>query len=101
MQVEPKGSNEVIVIGNIKTLEDSHQIKEAISSLVVHGSRNIHLKINDSFSMSSTVIGFLMKLVHHDKVQLSVSVDDSRLYMLLDELCLVNIFNVRLVGQKE
>lgn len=98
MQIKPQGNNEIIVIGNIKTLEDSHQIKEAISSLVDHGSQNIHLKINDSFSMSSTVIGFLMKLVQHDKVKLSVSVDDSRLYMLMDELCLVKIFNVRLIG---
>jgi hypothetical protein len=101
MQVEPKGNNEIIVTGNIKTLEDSNQIKESINSLVAHGSRNIHLKIIDSFSMSSTVIGFLMKLVSHDKVQLSISVDDSRLYTLLDELCLAKIFNVRLVGQKE
>jgi len=101
MQVEQKGSNEVIVNGNIKTLEDSHQIKEVISGRVVHGCKNIHLKINNSFSMTSTVIGFLMKLIHHDKVQLSVSVVDSRLYMLLDELCLVKIFNVRFIEQKE
>ncbi|MDR3578956.1 MAG: hypothetical protein P4L44_03220 [Oryzomonas sp.] len=101
MQVEQRGSNEIIVTGNIKTLEDSNKIKDAIGRLVAHGSQNIHLEINDSFSMSSTVIGFLMKLVHHDKVQLSISVVDGRLYTLLDELCMVKIFNVRLVGQRE
>lgn len=40
------------------------------------------------------VIGFLMKLVYHDKVPLSISVDDNRLYMLLNELCLDKVFNV-------
>ena len=76
MLVEQNGTNEVIISGNIKTVEESQQINESISNLVVHGSRNIRLKINDSFSMTSTVIGFLMKLVYHDKVQLSISVVD-------------------------
>jgi hypothetical protein len=44
--------------------------------------------------MTSTVIGFLMKLVHHDKIQISISVGDSRLYDLLDELNLVQLLNV-------
>jgi hypothetical protein len=49
MLVEQNGTNEVIISGNIKTLEESQRIKESISNLVAHGSRNIRLKINDSF----------------------------------------------------
>jgi Flp pilus assembly secretin CpaC len=97
MVIEHKNNN-IIITGNIKTLEESQQINESISDLVAHGSRHIHLTINDSFSMTSTVIGFLMKVVHHDKVQLSISVVDSRLHTLLDELSLIEIFKVSIVS---
>ena len=47
--------------------------------------------------MTSTVIGHLMKLVNVDKISVSLVVADDRLYELLEELCLVQLFNVRLV----
>jgi hypothetical protein len=98
MLVEQINSNKIIITGNIKTLEESQKINKSIDDLIAHGSRNIHLTINDSFSMTSTVIGYLMKLVHHDKVQLSMNVVDSRLYTLMNELCLVEVFKVSIVS---
>jgi hypothetical protein len=98
MLIEQKGSNEVVVTGNIKTDEDSLKIKDALNKLLAQGNRAIHLKIKDSLSMTSTTIGFLMKLVHQDNVQLSISVGDSRLYTLMEELSLLQQFNVRLAG---
>ena len=47
--------------------------------------------------MTSTVIGYLMKLVNIDKITISMIVGDQRLYQLLDELSLVKAFNVRLI----
>lgn len=99
MDIEQKGSNEVIITGNIKSVEDSLVIKNALNKLVTQGNRSIHITIKDSFSMTSTTIGFLMKLVHHENVQLSVSVGDKRLYTLLEELSLLQQFNVRFAGQ--
>ena len=101
MQIESNGRNELTIIGNIKSIEDSIDIKNAINALQKTGEKNILLRITDSFSMTSTVIGYLMKLVHLNKVQLSISVVDSRLYTLFDELCIVKMFNVRLVKQME
>jgi len=96
MEVE-RNRNEILITGNIKSIEDSLQIKDTINAVLEQGVRNIHIKIMDSFSMTSTVIGFLMKLVNHDKIPLSMSVFDNRLYVLLEELNLLQIFNVRLV----
>ena len=99
MDIERKGSNEVIITGNIKSVDDSIRIKETIGSLMAQGSRSIQLRIVDSLSLTSTAIGFLMKIVHQDKVQLSITVSDRRLYTLLEELALLQKFNVRLAGQ--
>jgi hypothetical protein len=97
MKIEHKGSNELVIVGNIKSIEDSMEIKEAISALQRKSVKSIVLKIQDSFSMTSTVIGFLMKVVNIDKVTVSLVIGDQRLYQLLEELSLVQLFNVRLV----
>jgi hypothetical protein len=99
MEIERTGSTELTISGNIKSIEDSLRIKEAVNALRDSGARSLHLQISDSFSMTSTVIGNLMKLVHHDKVPLSITVGDQRLYELLDELNLTAVFNVRRAGR--
>lgn len=96
MHIEHAGDNEVVITGNIKSVEDSLLIKDTINTLVAQGSQNIHLKIKDSLSITSTMIGFLMKLVHQEKVHLFITVGDSRLYSLLEELKLLQQFNVHL-----
>lgn len=100
MQVERKGSNELTILGNIKSIEDSMEIKEAINNLLKNGTKSIFVKIQDSFSMTSTVIGHLMKLVNVDNITVNLVVGDDRLYRLFDELRLVQSFNVRLAGNK-
>jgi len=99
MQIEHNGTSGLTIIGNIKSIEDSMDIKKALNDLQKQGGKSILLKIQDSFSMTSTVIGHLMKLVNIDNIQISLIVGDHRLYQLLDELSLVQPFNVRLVGK--
>ena len=97
MQIEKTGSNELTIRGNIKSIDDSTQIKEAVGALKDAGAGSILLRIEDSFSMTSTVIGFLMKLVNIDQLKVTLLLTDRRLHQLLDELNLVQPFNVRLV----
>lgn len=99
MQIESRGSNELIISGNIKSIEDSQEIKKAIELLQRSGAKNVLLRIQDSFSMTSTVIGYLMKLVNIDKTPVSLVVGDTRLYQLLDELSLLQTLNVRSNGK--
>ena len=99
MQITHGNSNELTIIGNIKSIEDSMEIKQAMNGLQQKGAKSIVLKIQDSFSMTSTVIGHLMKLVNIDKISVSLVVGDQRLYEILEELRLVQPFNVRLVGK--
>ncbi len=97
MQIVCNGSSELTITGNIKSIEDSIAIKQAIVRARREGAESLRLNILDSFSITSTVIGNLMKLVHHDKVSLSLMVGDQRLYELLAELNLAQTFNVRFV----
>ena len=99
MQIEDNGGNELTITGNIKSIEDGMEIKTAIKTLHNKGAERILLRIQDSFSMTSTVIGYLMRLVNLDKIPVSLVVGDHRLYQLLEELSLVQPFNVRLIGK--
>lgn len=96
MHIEQNGDSGIVITGNIKSVEDSLQVKNTINALVAQGSQSIHLSIKDSLSMTSTMIGFLMKLIHQEKVHLVITVGDRRLYSLLEELSLLQQFNVRL-----
>jgi hypothetical protein len=96
MQIKVNGGSEITITGNIKSIEDSLEIKNAVNALQKRGARSILLRIQDSFSMTSTVIGHLMKLVNLDKVSVSMVVGDDRLYQLLEELSLIHPFNVLL-----
>lgn len=96
MDIQQNGSNELIITGNIKTVEDSIQLKNALNKMATAGNSSIHLKIIDSMSMTSTAIGYLMKLVNIEHIKLSVTAGDERLYVLLEELGLLQLFNVRL-----
>lgn len=99
MHIEHIGTNELVITGNIKSVEDSIEIKNTINTLLAKGSNHIQLDVKDSLSLTSTAIGFLMKLVHHEKIKLSIIVGDKRLYALLEELNLLQQFNVRLTKQ--
>jgi len=93
MHIETTGPSELTIRGNIKSIEDSTRIKDALGAIA--GEAGIQIRIPESFSLTSTVIGFLMKLVNVDKVRVTLLVGDHRLYQLLEDLSLVQPFNVR------
>jgi hypothetical protein len=99
MQIERTSSTELTITGNIKSIDDSILIKDAINAIRKDGAQSLRMNIKDSFSITSTVIGYLMKLVHHDKVMLSMTIGDQRLYELLLELNIAQTFNARIAGR--
>jgi hypothetical protein len=94
MIIEDNGGNELTITGNIKSIEDSMEIKKAINALKNRGAKSLLLRIRDSFSMTSTVIGHIMKLVEIDKYPVTMIAEDHRLYRLLEELSLTQLFKV-------
>lgn len=95
MEIKAVGSQELVVSGVIKTINDSMQLRGELQKLYEGGAKSITLRIEDSFALPSAVIGYLMKLVNRDKVSLTLLAGDNRLYELLEELQLVTVFGAR------
>lgn len=97
MEIKVIDNHTVEIHGNIKSLDHYNEIKMTIQQLVGNGTRNLTINVRDSLSMVSSVIGFLIKVINVDGVTLNVNVWDERLYALLDQLSLVELFHVRQV----
>lgn len=94
MEIHRHGS-EIVINGNIKNTSDYQAIKDNVNALVQSGTKSIIVKTLESFSMTSSVIGFFIKVIFQDKVAIHVYVKDERLYSLLEDLNLIETFKVQ------
>ena len=84
----------VEIDGVIKSVADSQSIKDAVNSCDEDGTKVV-IDIVNSFSITSSVIGYLLKKVQADKMKLEIIARDDRLKELFKTLNLVEILNVR------
>ena len=89
-----KSSNTVTITGNIKSVGDFQSIKSTVDSVKVSSSTVI-IDIQDSISITSSVIGYLNKLVLKDSIDLSLKVGNEQLMHLLEDLNLTSVFKAR------
>jgi hypothetical protein len=94
MVIKRDGS-QITVEGNIKSVSDYTEIQGHLQSAVTDGNDSITVRIMDSISITSSVIGIFLKVIKKDGVALSVHVGNQHLYDLLNELNLLAVFNVR------
>ncbi len=95
MTLKANGST-ITIDGNIKSISDFQEIKTAVDS-IARSSKSIEMILTNSMSMTSSVIGYLNKIVQKDGIKVSMSISDERLYRTLKDLNLISIFNVRKV----
>jgi hypothetical protein len=95
MRLTRTSATELTITGNIKTTADYLAIRKLVTELVDAGASALTLRINESLSMPSSVIGFFVKLVNRDKIRVSMLIEDPRLLELLDELSLAELFGAR------
>ena len=86
--------NHVVIEGNIKSVGDYQSIKETLDALTKN-QKTVRVTIKDSISITSSIIGYLTKLVQKEGVELSIEVGDSSLYELFDDLNLVTLFKIK------
>jgi len=92
MNIFTAGST-ITLEGTIKSISDFQSIKNEVNSLT-HAYSNITIKIPNSISMTSAVIGYLTKLKLKDNIAINMYIGDERLHRLLKDLHLVEFFNV-------
>jgi len=93
MEIKREG-NRVIIIGNIKSIEDYEKIRNELENIKQTNSF-IHIDIKNSISITSSLIGYLYKLIEKDKINLSMEIGNNTLYEILEDLDLIKKFNVR------
>lgn len=93
--VKANGTSEVVVDGLIKGQEDYNEIKRVIQGMVDNGINALNIRINESNSISSSVIGYFMKVVNKDQINIQIDVKDDRLYKIFNDLNLISVFNVK------
>jgi len=87
-------SNYVTVEGNIKTVSDFQKIKQLLDTIITTNS-TIVINIIDSLSMTSSVIGYLNKLVLKDNITIQMKIGNEKLLELISDLNLTSTFNAR------
>lgn len=87
-------SDDFLIEGNIKTISDFQEIKHVLDTCINHNT-SIKLTIKDSISVTSSVIGYLTKLVLKDKMVVEVCVGNGELIHLFEELGLKELLHVR------
>ncbi|CAE10835.1 hypothetical protein WS1820 [Wolinella succinogenes] len=96
IELTRRGSDVLAEIsGVIKGNVDSEKFKKAIDEC--GEITRLEIIIKESFSITSTIIGYLNKKSAIKKVRVLLSIRDKRLYDLLDELNLLESFNVTLI----
>ncbi|MEN4054063.1 MULTISPECIES: hypothetical protein [Sulfurimonas] len=95
MDISSSGNN-IIIHGNIKSVRDYQILKDMLDE-VKKTHESIILTIKNSISITSSIIGYLTKLVQKEGVDLSIKVGDSSLFELFDDLNLVTLFKVKKV----
>lgn len=89
-------SFDITITGNIKTIADGVSIKEAVAKATHDGvDKPINLCIKDSFIITSSIIGFLIKVTNIDKIPLQVIVENQELYEMLSEMNLLTSINIK------
>lgn len=90
------GSVDITVLGTIKSISDGQTIKDSIKKIFENDNQAVvNLHIKDSFIITSSVIGFLIKLIKIDKRALFVHVRSLELYSMLEDMSLLDSMNVR------
>ncbi|MEA3373398.1 MAG: hypothetical protein U9Q62_06865 [Campylobacterota bacterium] len=90
-----RSGSTITIDGNIKSIQDFQEIKNAVDTITTTGN-SVEFILDNSMSMTSSVIGYINKVIQKDGVRVSMKVSDERLYGILKDLNLVNVFNVRI-----
>ena len=86
-------NSDLIITGNIKSVSDFQAIKQKLDELA-GTKKSIRIIIIDSISITSSVIGYLTKLIYKEEVKLSLQIGSPLLIDLLSDLGLSTEFNV-------
>lgn len=87
--------NRITISGMINSQEDYEEMKEKFMEVVNSGVKDIIVFTPEPFSFTSSVVGFFTKIIFRDKVYLTMYIKDRLLYGLMEDLNLIETFNIK------
>ncbi len=94
--VSNTSTTQINIEENIKSLSDNDEIKVAIEDAWNKNSdKAIDINIKDSFIITSSVIGFLIKFIKKDKMPITLYITNDELYEMMDDMNLVQALNIK------
>ncbi len=95
MEIAKAAASELTILGHIQKTESYFDLKREIDSMIEEGIREIHIKIPDSVTITSSVIGLLLRASSEEGVKVNLHVGQEQLYSLLESLNMLKIFNAQ------
>lgn len=93
MRLEKVGEDRLNVYGSILNLRDSDDLRNGIRE-ILDDKDGISIDILESDTITSSIIGFLLKVCKKEKKDLKLSVKSVHLYDMLKSMELLEVFNV-------
>ena len=60
-----------------------------------NSDNSIEIHIKDSFIVTSSVIGFLIKFIKKDKIPITLYITNDELYEMMDDMNLIQALNIK------
>ncbi|MCS7214613.1 MAG: hypothetical protein RMI30_00470 [Thermodesulfovibrio sp.] len=93
--IEVSVSNNLIrIYGQVQNIADYALIREKIVEMISNNFRDIKIVFEESNAVTSSIIGFLLKVTQKDKINIHVVAKNEDLYLLFEILGLIDIFKV-------
>lgn len=92
---------EIIVSGEIISLNDSLDIKQFILNIISKNpTKKIKIIIRDSKNIPSTLLGYFLKIGYEKKSNFEIEINNKTLFDLLKKMMLLEILNAKFVEPK-
>lgn len=86
--------NVLRVRGQVQNISDYAIMREKVVNLMNEGKKELKIIFEESHAITSSVIGFLLKIAQKDKVNIHIVAKNEDLYLLFEILGLIDIFKV-------
>jgi len=94
MELKKIGENEIQIDGSVNTIQSYQEIKSAVEEIVAMGGSEIIIVLKNTPTLTSSIIGYLIKTVTINKAKVTLKVSSRELYELLYQLNLTETFSV-------
>jgi len=94
MELKKIGENEIQIDGSVNTIQSYQEIKSAVEEIVAMGGSEIIIVLKNTPTLTSSIIGYLIKTVAINKAKVTLKVSSRELYELLYQLNLTETFSV-------